>query len=92
MTSIKTESLSEPEEDIDKRSPPRQHDRFLRRLNKYRIHQSDCKMKSDFSSRELCEQESFHIEKLQRFKAAQGKPKRASKKKVKVSFVFLTAF
>lgn len=83
MNSLLNESTLEVEENIDKRSSPKQTDRFVRRLNKYRIHQSDCQMKSDLSFRELCEQESLQIKKLQEQKPSAGRQKRASKKHVK---------
>lgn len=83
MNSLMDESALEVEENIDKRSSPRQTDRFVRRLNKYRIHQSDCQMKSDLSFRELCEQESQHIRKLQEQKPVAGRQKRVNKKQPK---------
>lgn len=88
MNSLMHESSLEVGENIDKRLPPKQTDRFVRRLNKYRIHQSDCQIKSDLSFRELCEQESQHIRKLQEQKPLAGRQKRVnkrqSKKEVKV--------
>lgn len=79
MNSLKCESPPEGGENIEKRSSP-QSDRFSRRLNKYRIHQSDCRVKSDHSLREACEQESLHIRQLQSQKVTEGKQKRAVKK------------
>lgn len=82
MNSFESESKSEAEENVDKRSP--KIDRFRRRLNYYRIHQIDCQVKNEFTSRELCEQESDQIRKLQMQKMVEGKPKKKPVRKIKV--------
>lgn len=89
MNEIKTEILSVIDDNDDKRSPhDDQSDRFLRRLNKYRIHQSDCQVKNDESFREFCEQEGDHIKKLQEQKTINGKQRKPYKrKKNKVCYV-----
>lgn len=65
MNQIKSESLSAIDENIDKRPANDQSERFVRRLNKYRIHQSDCRTKNDQSFREFCDHENDHTRKLQ---------------------------
>lgn len=83
MYSINNVSLSKVVEDDVGRSSPDQNDRFERRLNNYRIHQIDCQLKNDESFREMREQESVHIKRLQEQKTCDRRQKRVNKKQSK---------
>lgn len=84
MNSLKSEFTINDSEIIDKQLSPSNEDRFARRLNKYRHHQSDCQMKNDCTVREKCQQESLHVRILQ------SQPKKAKttrrKKAVRENF------
>lgn len=89
MNQIKSDSLSAIGENIDKRPANDQNDRFVRRLNKYRIHQSDCQTKNDQSFREFCDHENDLTKKLQELATIEVRQKkkayrRQSSKKSKV--------
>jgi MamL-1 domain len=83
MNSIKIEPKVEIDGNNDCQSSPTQNDRFSRRLNKYRGHQSDCQTKSDFSFREMCEQESLQVIKLQSQPPKERKVKKAIRRNYK---------
>lgn len=76
MNQIKSDSLSAINENIDKRPANDQSDRFVRRLNKYRIHQSDCRVKNKQSFREFCDHEIDHTKKLQEQSTIEVKQKK----------------
>jgi hypothetical protein len=95
MNALPSESLFGSEENDEKRPLLcDQSNRFSRRLSKYRNHQSDCQVKNDQSFHELCQQETRHIEKLQKQKESEGKSKRVQKRPSKKSScnVSLTSF
>lgn len=91
MNQVKSDSLSAIDENIDKRPANDQSDRFVRRLNKYRIHQSDCRVKNEQSFREFCDHETDHTKKLQEQSTIEVKHKKTyrrqtSSKKNKVCY------
>lgn len=89
MNSLRREFTINGSENIDKQLSPSNEDRFARRLNKYRHHQSDCQMKNDCSVREKCEQESLHVRILQ---SQPKKAKKITRKKKAVRENFETIF
>lgn len=83
MNSLKIEPKIDVDEYIEKQLSPTQNDRFSRRLNKYRDHQSDCQTKNDCSFREICQQESMHVKKLQNQPKKEGKVRKVNPKSYK---------
>lgn len=81
MSSIASESPSYGAQNIEKLSPADKSDRFSRRLNKYRIHQSDCQVKNEFVSEDQREKESRHVKELQTKKVDEVRPKRVARRK-----------
>lgn len=84
MNSIKIEPKIESD---DRQLSPCQSDRFSRRLSKYRDHQSDCQTKNDCSFRDMCEQESLQVKKLQSQQPKDRKVKKAVRRNLKRSDV-----
>lgn len=60
-----------------------QHERYEKRLNLYRIHQNECKLRVDQSLDELSEQHNHEIAELQKKSKECGKQKRVNKRGLK---------
>lgn len=60
-----------------------QHERFEKRLNLYRSHQNECKLRVDQSLGELSEMQNHEIAELQKKTKDCGKQKRVNKRGIK---------
>lgn len=91
LNSIVIESPSKEDNNVDKRLSADKNDRLVRRMSKYRDHQSDCELKNELGFRDLCLQESDLIKKLQQQKPTEDKKRshktQTRKRKVRSEFV-----
>jgi hypothetical protein len=60
-----------------------QHERFEKRLNLYRSHTNECKLRVDQSINELSEQQTHEIAELQKKSKDCGKQKRVNKRGIR---------
>lgn len=74
--------LDDHQESSENEQKSPQFDRFQKRLDLYRSHQNECKIRIDKSLKLYNEQQNHEIEELQK-KSKEGKQKRVNKRGIK---------
>lgn len=87
METLTHEVLDDHDESSENEQKSPQFDRFQKRLDLYRSHQNDCKIRVDKCLKQFNAQQNHEIEELQK-KSKVGKQKRVNKRGIRKQMEF----